>query len=203
MEIKSDFEFLMKVVIIGDSTVGKTNFIFKFAEGKFSPVHIATTGFDYKSRIIKLPNSKKTVKLQVWDTAGQERYMCINKSLFHKVQGIVLMYDLTERDTFEHVSNWLEIVKGSAPNKPVILVANKLDIADESRIVTYEEGEAIAKNNNVPFYEASGKNGKNVNGVFLNLSEIIYANMQNNTFGGGDNINLNDIKPKDKRNCCR
>ena len=203
MEIKSDFEFLMKVVIIGDSGVGKTNFLFRFVEGKFSEIHIATVGFDYKSRIIKLPNSKKTVKLQVWDTAGQERYMSLNRNLFHRVQGIILMYDLTERDSFEHVSNWLDLVKQSAPNKPVIIVANKLDMAEEGRIVTYEEGEKIAKINNVPFFEASGKKGDNVEDIFLTLSEQIYTNMQNNNIGRGDaNYSLSDGKQNNRRFCC-
>ena len=203
MEIKSDFEFLMKVVIIGDSGVGKTNFLFRFVEGKFSEIHIATVGFDYKSRIIKLPNSKKTVKLQVWDTAGQERYMSLNRNLFHRVQGIILMYDLTERDSFEHVTNWLDLVKQSAPNKPVIIVANKLDMAEEGRIVTYEEGEKIAKINNVPFFEASGKKGDNVEDIFLTLSEQIYTNMQNNNIGRGDaNYSLSDGKQNNRRFCC-
>ena len=93
MQIESNFEFQIKLVIIGDSGVGKTNFIFQFTEGRFSPIHVTTVGFDYKSKIIKLPSSKKSVKLQIWDTAGQERYMAINKSLFQKVQGVILMYD--------------------------------------------------------------------------------------------------------------
>ena len=203
MQVKSDFEFLMKVMIIGDSGVGKTNFLFKFIEGKFCETHIATVGFDNKSKIIKLPSSKKKIKLQVWDTAGQERYMSINKNLFQKVQGIILMYDLTERDSFEHVTNWLDLVKQSAPNKPVIIVANKLDMAEEGRIVTYEEGEKIAKINNVPFFEASGKKGDNVEDIFLTLSEQIYTNMQNNNIGRGDvNYSLSDGKQNNRRFCC-
>ena len=202
MEIKSDFEFLMKVVIIGDSSVGKTNFLFRFVEGKFSEVHIATIGFDYKSRIIKLPNSKKTVKLQVWDTAGQERYMSLNKNLFHRVQGIILMYDLTERDTFEHVTNWLDLVKQNAPNKPIIIVGNKLDMAEERRIVEYEEGEKIAKNNNVLFFETSGKSGDNVENVFCSLGEVIYANMQNNVLGKVDNNFFLNEKQNNRKICC-
>ena len=86
MKISSDFEIQIKIVIIGDTGVGKTNFIFQFADGKFVEIHMATVGFDFKSRIIKLPKSQKSVKLQVWDTAGQERYMSLNKNLFQKVQ---------------------------------------------------------------------------------------------------------------------
>ena len=141
MQINSDFEFLIKLVVIGDSGVGKTNFIFQFTEGRFSRAHVTTIGFDYKSKIIKLPNKKKVIKLQIWDTAGQERYMAVNKNLFQKVQGIILMYDLTNRDSFEHIQSWLNLVKKNVSNKIVMLVANKLDLAEEKRIVTEEEGE--------------------------------------------------------------
>lgn len=201
MQINSNFEFLIKLVIIGDSHVGKTNFIFKFVEGKFSDIHIATVGFDYKSRIIRLPTSKKTVKLQIWDTAGQERYMALNKNLFQRVQGIVLMYDLTDRSTFEHVTNWIDLIKQSANNKPVIIVANKLDIAAEERIVTTEEGEEIAEQNGVDFVEASGKDGSNVDDVFIKISEKIYANMQESNIGRGD-IDLNINPNQQKKGCC-
>ena len=104
MQINSDFEFLIKLVVIGDSGVGKTNFIFQFTEGKFSPIHVATVGFDHKSKIINLPNTKKKIKLQIWDTAGQERYMAINRNIFHRVQGLILMYDISDRDTYENIS---------------------------------------------------------------------------------------------------
>ena len=127
MQINSDFEFLIKLVVIGDSGVGKTNFIFQFTEGRFSSVHVTTVGFDYKSKIIKLPNRKKVIKLQIWDTAGQERYMAINKNLFQKVQGIILMYDLSNRDSFDHVQSWINLINKNVSNKVIILVANKLD----------------------------------------------------------------------------
>ena len=117
MQINSDFEFLIKLVVIGDSGVGKTNFIFQFTEGRFSGAYVTTIGFDYKSKIIKLPNNKKVIKLQIWDTAGQERYMAVNKNLFQKVQGIILMYDLTNRDSFEHIQSWLNLVKKNVSNK--------------------------------------------------------------------------------------
>ena len=124
MKISSDFEIQIKIVIIGDTGVGKTNFIFQFADGKFVEIHMATVGFDFKSRIIKLPKSQKSVKLQVWDTAGQERYMSLNKNLFQKVQGIILMYDLTKRESFENITNWLNIVNQNVTNKTTVLIGN-------------------------------------------------------------------------------
>ena len=201
MKIESDFEFQIKLVLIGDSGVGKTNFIFQFTEGRFSSIHVTTVGFDYKSKIIKLPSSKKNVKLQIWDTAGQERYMAINKSLFQKVQGIILMYDLTNRDSFEHVTNWLNLVKQNASSKAIILVANKLDLENEKRIVSKEEGEIIADNNNILFFEGSGSSGENVDKIFITIAEEIYTNIMEERNDNNDYLSLQK-KKKEKKNCC-
>ena len=202
MKIESDFEFQIKLVIIGDSGVGKTNFIFQFTEGRFSNIHVTTVGFDYKSKIIKLPSSKKNVKLQIWDTAGQERYMAINKNLFQKVQGIILMYDLTNRDSFEHVSNWLNLVKQNASSKIIILVANKSDLEDEKRIVSKEEGERIAENNNILFFEGSGSSGDNVDKIFTTIAEEIYKNIMEERNDKNNGSLVLNRKKKEKKNCC-
>ena len=205
MQINSDFEFLIKLVVIGDSGVGKTNFIFQFTEGRFSSVHVTTVGFDYKSKIIKLPNKKKVIKLQVWDTAGQERYMALNKNLFQKVQGIILMYDLTNRDSFEHVQSWLNLIKKNVSNKTVMLVANKLDLAEEKRIVTEEEGEDIGKKNDMLFFEGSGASGENVDKIFTKMAEEIYTKLidERSEKGEYENKNLKlDKNKSEKKKCC-
>ena len=204
MQINSDFEFLIKIVVIGDSGVGKTNFIFQFTEGRFSSAHVTTVGIDYKSKIIKLPN-KKVVKLQIWDTAGQERYMAINKNLFQKVQGIILMYDLTNRDSFEHLQNWLNLINKNVSNKVVILVANKLDLAQEKRIVTEEEGEDIGKKNDMLFFEGSGASGENVEEIFRSIADEVYKKLidERNDRSDYDNNNLKlNRQKKKKKKCC-
>ena len=205
MQINSDFEFLIKLVVIGDSGVGKTNFIFQFTEGKFSRAHVTTVGFDYKSKIIRLPN-KKVIKLHIWDTAGQERYMAVNKSLFQKVQGIILMYDLTNRDSFDHLQNWLNLIKKNVPNKVIMLVANKLDLAQENRIVTKEEGEDIGKKNDMLFFEGSGATGENVDEIFTTIADEIYRKLIDDKNEKGDyentNIELSKSKIKSKKNKC-
>ena len=191
MQINSDFEVMIKLMIIGDFSVGKTNFIFQFTEGRFSTFHVAMVGFDYKTRIIKLPIAKKKVKLQIWDTAGQERYMALNKNLFQKVQGIILMYDLTNRDSFEHLQNWLNLINKNVSNKVVILVANKLDLAQEKRIVT-EEGEDIGKKNDMLFFEGSGASGENVDEIFRSIADEVYKKLidERNDRSDFDNNNL-------------
>jgi small GTP-binding protein len=203
MQIQSDFEFQIKLMIIGDSGVGKTNFIFQFTEGRFSSLHVTTVGFDHKSKIVKLPKSKKNVKLQIWDTAGQERYMAINKSLFQKVQGIILMYDLTNRDSFEHVTSWLNLIKQTVTSKTIILVANKLDLEEEKRIVSEEEGEQIAKDNNILFFEGSGASGQNVDKIFTSIAEVIYTNLMEDRINDSMNSNIKIKKnKKEKKTCC-
>ena len=201
MQINSDFEVMIKLMIIGDSSVGKTNFIFRFTEGRFSTFHVATVGFDYKSRIIKLPSNKKKVKLQIWDTAGQERYMALNKNLFQKVQGIILMYDLTNRDSFENLNGWLNLVTQNVSNKIIMLVGNKLDLAEEKRIVTETEGMMLAQENKILFSEASGSSGVNVDKVFTDISEKIYSSIMEEKHDKNDNFVISNDKKKGKK-CC-
>ena len=204
MKIASDFEFLIKLVVIGDSGVGKTNFIFKFTEGKFSPIHVATVGFDHKSKIINLSNTKKKVKLQIWDTTGQERYMSVNRNIFHKVQGIILMYDITDRDTYENISKWLELIRQNVPNKPMILVGNKLDLANEKRIVSKEEAEKIAEDNHIESFEGSGYSGENVDKIFSAIAEKVYKYLieERNEEKDNNYIKITSSNNK-KRKCCK
>ena len=208
MNVESDFETLIKLVIIGDSGVGKSNFLFKFIEDKFSPLHVATVGFDYKSKVCTLPQSKKKVKLQIWDTAGQEKYMSINKNLFQRVQGIILMYDLTKRDTFERLTIWLNIIKQMTCEIPIVLVGNKLDEEnneESGRIVEYSEGEKFAKDNGFQFLEASGMNGTNVDKAFMTIAEKVLKNLEDDRFpsiSSGNTLNYNIVTNKKKKCNC-
>ena len=206
MQINSDFEFQIKIVIIGDSGVGKTNFIFQFTEGRFSPLHVTTVGFDYKSKIITLPSTKKRIKLQIWDTAGQERYMAINKNIFQKVQGIIIMYDLTKRISFENINRWLNLMSQYSSDKVKFLVANKLDLAENQRIVSEDEGQQLADENNMKFFEASGQSGENVDKIFIEMAELVYENLTNEKFSlmsesASVQLTKKNTKKK-KRKCC-
>ena len=204
MNIESDFETLIKLCIIGDSSVGKSNFLFKFIEGQFSPLHVATIGFDYKSRIITLPNFKKKVKLQIWDTAGQEKYMSVNKNLFQRVQGVILMYDITSRETFERLNIWLDIIKQMTNDIPIVLVGNKLDLEDnenDGRIIEYGEGEDFAKENDFDFFEVSAKNGTNVEKAFISIAEKILKIMQDERSISIVKLESDVKKLKQKKKC--
>ena len=151
--------------------------------------------------VTKLSKSKKTVKLQIWDTAGQERYMSVNKNLFLKVQGILLFYSITDRESFEHITNWVDIIRDTCDSLPIILIGNKKD--DESlRIVSEDEGKKLAKNFNLEFLEASGKENINVKESFEKIAEAVIAN----TFSERkNNFQLYDDKKngKTKKKCCK
>lgn len=198
MNVNSSFDYLLKIIIVGDSAVGKSNFLFRFIDDKFSRNYQSTVGIDTKSKIFTLPKLKKNVKLQIWDTAGQERYMSINKIFFQKVQGIILMYDITKRDTFEHLPLWNKLIKDSTFNVPVILVGNKVD-NEEERIIRIEEGEKYAKDHDYLFYETSALNGKNVNNTFYDLTEkiiSIFESSFNMNFSESDLIEFKEQKKK-------
>ena len=201
----NDFEVLIKIVIIGDSGVGKSNYLYRFVEGRFCPIHDATVGFDYKSKIIFLPNSKKTVKFQIWDTAGQEKYMSINKNLFQRVQGIILMYDITETKSFENLNQWMSVVKQLANGIPLILIGNKIDLVD-GRKISEEKGKDFALSHKIDFFESSGKSGVNVEESFIKLGELIikHNNNSDNISAGGNEyiISKETAFNNKKKKCC-
>ena len=202
----NNFEVLIKLVIIGDSGVGKSNYLYRFVEGRFCPVHEATVGFDYKSKIIYLPNSKKTVKFQIWDTAGQEKYMSINKNLFQRVQGIILMYDIAEPKSFENLNQWMNVVKQLANGIPLILIGNKIDLVDERKI-SEERGKDFALSHKIDFFESSGKSGVNVEESFIKLGELVIKynnNSDDNKSAGGSEyiISKETTYNNKKKKCC-
>ena len=211
MNVPTEFELTVKILILGDISVGKTNFISQFAQGKFSEAYSTTTSFDFYTKIHKTPNGK-VIKYQLWDTVGQEKFMSVSQNLLLKVQGIVLMYDITNQESFERIETWLKTIKNCNDNIPIILVANKCDNESE-RIISFKEGEEIATKNNLPFIEASAQKNINVKETFNKLAEKIINNFQKNTgTTGEDDIKLEapllgkeHIKylDKSKKKCCK
>ena len=152
MNIQSSFDYFLKIIIIGDTGVGKSNFLNRFINGKFSQISQPTIGIDYKSKIIVLPKTKQNINLQFWDTAGQERYRSLNKLYFQRVQGIILMYDITKRESFEDLGSWTKLIFDNLDYIPIVLIGNKLDDAEQNRIVREEEGKSFANENNFLFF---------------------------------------------------
>lgn len=199
MNINADFENLVKILVIGDFNVGKTNFILQFADEQFIENAMSTVGFDLKSKVIKV--GSENIKIQVWDTAGQERYQSISKGLFQKVQGIIIVYDITNYSSFENISNWIHSINDKCGTMPVLIVGNKIDKEDE-REVGIDEGKEFANDRGLLFCEVSAKTGKNIKEAFIMLVKKIMKGGQSYIEG----MSLNDSKmsyaEEEKGHCC-
>ena len=165
----------INIIELGNTTVGKTAYLIRNTENKFRP-SLSTVGIDTRKKRIELENGKK-VNVKFYDTSGQERYHSLSANFIKNADGIVLMYDITNRESFDTISRWWNnILEHKEKDFPVILVGNKCDLEDE-RKVQKKEGEKIAKEYNVKFYESSNKDGINVEESFRELINIILGRM--------------------------
>jgi small GTP-binding protein len=152
------YDLLTKILLVGDSGVGKTSLLMRFSDREFVSNYITTIGIDFRVKMIDVDGRR--VKVQIWDTAGQERFRSITKSYYRGSHAIVMVYDATDRVSFKRITSWLIDVKKhmvDGDNFITILVANKCDL-DHLRQVTYEEGKTLADENGMKYYETSAKN---------------------------------------------
>ncbi|KAI9533261.1 Ras- protein Rab-13 [Dissostichus eleginoides] len=162
------YDLLYKLLLIGDSGVGKTCLIIRFAEDNFNSTYISTIGIDFKVKTIEVEGKK--VKLQVWDTAGQERFKTITTAYYRGAMGIVLVYDITDEKSFENIQNWMKsITENASAGVSRMLLGNKCDI-EAKRKVSRETGEKLAKDHGIRFFETSAKSSINVDESFLALA---------------------------------
>jgi len=170
-----NFDYMFKLLIIGNSSVGKTSFLFRYADDSFTSAFVSTVGIDFKVKTVF--RNDKRVKLQIWDTAGQERYRTITTAYYRGAMGFILMYDITNEDSFNAVQDWITQIKNySWDNAQIILVGNKCDMEDE-RAVVPDRGRQLAESLNVEFFETSAKDNINVRETFERLVDIICAKM--------------------------
>lgn len=166
----------MKLLLVGDSGVGKSCLLVRFVDNQFSAQFITTIGIDFKIKSIELGGQR--VKLQIWDTAGQERFRTITTAYYRGAMGIVIVYDVTDRATFDRLQNWYDTVKQHAKeNAQIFLVGNKCD-EEDNRQVSTQEGEDLANQWGINFLEASAKTGQNVNDVFIKLATSVNEQFQ-------------------------
>ncbi|XP_030586579.1 ras-related protein Rab-3D-like [Archocentrus centrarchus] len=176
-----NFDYMFKLLIIGNSSVGKTSFLFRYADDSFTSAFVSTVGIDFKVKTIYRKN--KRVKLQIWDTAGQERYRTITTAYYRGAMGFLLMYDITSQDSFFTVQDWATQIKTySWDNAQVVLIGNKLDL-EEDRQVPTENGQRLAKELGFQFFEASAKDNINVKQVFDRLVDVICEKMNESVNG--------------------
>ena len=193
-----DYDYLFKILLVGDSGVGKSSILLRYTDNEYKPEYISTIGVDFKIKTIV--DCDKTIKLQLWDTAGQERFQTITSSYYRGAHGIVIVYDITCKESFENVKMWLKQIDNYANQKVLkILVGNKADL-ENSRRVDKEKVLYFCQENNIYHIETSAKNSDKIKDIFLYLSEnlrkkTIQLEKQNIKISKG-----HKISPKD--NCC-
>ncbi|CAH1789099.1 unnamed protein product [Owenia fusiformis] len=179
------YDYLFKLLLIGDSGVGKTCVLFRFSEDAFNSTFISTIGIDFKIRTIELEGKK--IKLQIWDTAGQERFRTITTAYYRGAMGIMLVYDITNDKSFENIKNWIRNIEEHASSDvEKMILGNKCDMNDR-RQVSKDKGEQLAISFGVKFMETSAKASINVEEAFLTLARDIKAKMDRKLDATGQN----------------
>eukprot|EP00164_Ancoracysta_twista_P000040 GFYU01000055.1.p1 GENE.GFYU01000055.1~~GFYU01000055.1.p1 ORF type:complete len:204 (-),score=45.49 GFYU01000055.1:376-987(-) len=163
------YDYLFKLLLVGDAGVGKSSIVIRYTDDKFSEDQPSTIGVDFKVHYVTSGGNK--IKLTIWDTAGQERFRTLTSSYYRGAQGVILVYDVTRRETFEALPQWLKEVDLYSTNKDAVrlLVANKVD-CEEERVVTTEEGIEFARVHNTLFIECSAKTKK---GIVQAFTEVV------------------------------
>jgi Ras-related protein Rab-8A len=170
LRITSKYDAHFKAIVVGNSGVGKTCLISQFVNDKFSPSFITTIGIDFRQKIIR--HDGKIIAIQLWDTAGQERYRSITTSYYRGCDGILFIYDVTDRKSFDAVDEWIRTAENLMDKSFIkILVANKIDNWVK-RVVTSAEGEMLAKVYKMPYVECSAKTGENVADIFAKFCDL-------------------------------
>ena len=161
MSEDSDIEEKINILILGNTAVGKTSYILKYTEDEFQEMYLATVGIDFKVKVVKINNV--SYRVYFYDTTGQEKYKSISLNMIKNANGIILMYDITNKVSFESIPEWIESVKNvKGSNFPMILLGNKID-EEGDRKISKEEGEKLAKNFDIDFFEISNRDGININ----------------------------------------
>ncbi|CAA7407972.1 unnamed protein product [Spirodela intermedia] len=171
-EFNQKIDYVFKVVLIGDSAVGKSQLLARFSRNEFSLDSKATIGVEFQTRTVLI--DQKTIKAQIWDTAGQERYRAVTSAYYRGAVGAMLVYDITKRQSFDHMARWLEELRGHADKNIVImLVGNKSDLTT-LRAVPTEDAKEFAERESLFFMETSALEATNVEPAFLTVLEEIY-----------------------------
>ena len=208
MADEENYDVLFKIVLIGDSFVGKTNIMSKYLNNEFHEDSKATVGVEFGAK--KFDIEGKSVKAQIWDTAGQERYKSITSTYYKGAKGALIVYDITRKETFDSVDRWIsEVLNSGDKNMTMLLIGNKCDL-DNQRQVTKEQGEEKAKAFKVAFLETSASSGENLDVAFEMIMKEVYSKCKNELdeedrmeeMQIGKEIDLTKEKKVDKKKCC-
>ena len=168
---KYDISYSVKFIIVGDSSVGKSNILLRFSRNVFDPGHQATLGIEFANKHLIYNNTDYLI--QIWDTAGQENFRSVTRAYYKASAVAMVVYDITKEETFEHIQAWLKDCKELAPRTVLlVLIGNKSDLEDQ-RVITKERGEYLAKENNMMFFETSALNGNGIEDAFKKSIEAV------------------------------
>ena len=206
MAEQQEIDTKIKVMLLGESQTGKTSFIQRYVKNNFSLGYITTVGIDFQVKILTL--NDKNIKLQIWDTAGQERFKNITKNYFQSSDGFIVAYDITSRNSFVNVSTWLKEITNNAPeDTKKILIGTKCDLTN--REVSTEEGQNLASENKMQFFETSAKNDINVKETFEAIALEIMQIQENNESQSRNSLVIDretakesEKKNQQKKKCC-
>jgi len=199
-----DYDHLFKLLIIGDSGVGKSSILLRFADNLFSGSYITTIGVDFKIRTINIDGEK--IKLQIWDTAGQERFRTITSTYYRGTHGVIIVYDVTNAESFVNVKRWLHEIEQNCDVVNKVLVGNK-DDCPELKVVEKGDAQRFSEQMGVQLFETSAKENQNIEEVFNCITKLVLdtkkaqqqkANEDNNPGG----IRLDKNTKKKKKGCC-
>ena len=201
-----DYEFIFKVLLLGNSNVGKSSLFLRFVDDIWNDTFVPTIGVDFKIKTFDI--DEKRIKMQIWDTAGQERFKNIIASYYRGAHGILLIYDVTDKDSFKNLSNWLiEIEKNSSKNVLKVLIGNKTDL-EEKRVISYNQAKEFADSYGLKYIETSAKKNLNVNEAFATLGrELMVASEDKRIVKQKQNkkisvAKMEDLNPEKRRGCC-
>lgn len=199
-----DYDHLFKLLIIGDSGVGKSSLLLRFADNTFSGSYITTIGVDFKIRTVQVDGQR--VKLQIWDTAGQERFRTITSTYYRGTHGVIVVYDVTSGDSFANVKRWLHEIEQNCDVVNKVLVGNKNDAPDRKVVLT-EDALRFAEQMGIQLFETSAKDNINVEEMFMSVTRQVLRNKQEmrerqNVNAQQDTVNLRKSNKQGKRNKC-
>jgi len=193
---------IIKILIVGDPGVGKSNFIYRYTKDKFSVNRLSTVGFE--SNIKEIEITKRKVIVQLWDSAGQEKYKSITKNLFTRVQGIIILYDITNKKSFTNIQNWIKLIKETNDSIPYVLAGNKCDLINQ-RAVEEEEAIKFSQENNINFMETSAKQDINIISCVNSFVEKIITSdnfIRNISFSLNDSTDIQRKTLNKSEKCC-
>ncbi|CRK98206.1 CLUMA_CG011569, isoform A [Clunio marinus] len=199
-----DYDHLFKLLIIGDSGVGKSSLLIRFSDNTFSGSYITTIGVDFKIRTVVINGER--VKLQIWDTAGQERFRTITNTYYRGTHGVIVVYDVTNGESFANVKRWLQEIDSNCEVVNKVLVGNKND-DPQRKVVLTEDAQRFAEQMGIQLFETSAKDNINVEDMFLSITDRVLRHKKNTqrqqNEQNDDRIKINDrSQGKKKRKCC-